>query len=228
MASLLQQQIAYYRARATEYNEWWLRQGRYDRGEEQNQLWFQEGAMVRTALHQLPTQEHILEIAAGTGLWTHELLNLGQRITAIDAAPEMIAINKQEVASERVSYIESDIFAWQPTEQYDMVFFSFWLSHVPPEKLNPFLQTVYNALKPNGYVFILDSRRVDSSTATDQVIPETGTSLQRKLNDGRTFEIVKIFYDPHVLQTTLTDIGWQAEVKTTPNFFIYAQGQKQG
>lgn len=32
--SLLHHQIAYYRARATEYDEWFYRQGRYDRGPE--------------------------------------------------------------------------------------------------------------------------------------------------------------------------------------------------
>ena len=34
--SLLCEQIAYYRARAGEYDEWFLRQGRYDRGSELN------------------------------------------------------------------------------------------------------------------------------------------------------------------------------------------------
>ena len=36
--SLIKQQIEYYRARASEYDEWFLRQGRYDRGEEHRRL----------------------------------------------------------------------------------------------------------------------------------------------------------------------------------------------
>jgi len=28
----LKEQLEYYRARAAEYDQWWLRQGRYDRG----------------------------------------------------------------------------------------------------------------------------------------------------------------------------------------------------
>ena len=32
--SLVQEQIAYYRARAPEYDDWWLRTGRYDSGDE--------------------------------------------------------------------------------------------------------------------------------------------------------------------------------------------------
>jgi hypothetical protein len=49
---LLDEQIEYYRARAEEYDEWWFRKGRYDRGEEQRQAWFAEVAQVEAALRQ--------------------------------------------------------------------------------------------------------------------------------------------------------------------------------
>jgi len=35
---LLAEQIAYYRDRAGEYDQWWFREGRYDRGPELNAL----------------------------------------------------------------------------------------------------------------------------------------------------------------------------------------------
>ena len=35
-AALLQEQIAYYRARAGEYDQWFLREGHYDHGPELN------------------------------------------------------------------------------------------------------------------------------------------------------------------------------------------------
>ena len=43
---ILQQQIAYYRARANEYDQWFYRQFRYARGEELNQRWFKEVDLV--------------------------------------------------------------------------------------------------------------------------------------------------------------------------------------
>jgi len=46
----LQEQIEYYRARANEYDEWFFRQGRYDRGPELNQRWFSEIELLRQAL----------------------------------------------------------------------------------------------------------------------------------------------------------------------------------
>ena len=42
--ALLTEQLDYYRARAGEYDSWWLRQGRFDRGAEANAAWFAEAA----------------------------------------------------------------------------------------------------------------------------------------------------------------------------------------
>ena len=40
--SILEEQISYYRARAPEYDEWFLRKGRYDVGADDNQRWHAE------------------------------------------------------------------------------------------------------------------------------------------------------------------------------------------
>jgi trans-aconitate methyltransferase len=53
------------------------------------------------------------------------------RITAVDSSPEVLAINQERVGKGKVDYIQADLFSWQPTSQYDVVFFSFGLSHVP-------------------------------------------------------------------------------------------------
>lgn len=226
MPNILQEQIEYYRARAAEYDEWFYRKGRFDHGEAENKTWFDEAAQVREILQNLPQQKHILELAPGTGIWTQELVKLGEKITAVDASPEMIAINKAKVQSDKVTYLQTDLFKWQPEQEYDMIFFSFWLSHVPPEKLDSFLQTVKGALKPNGYFFMVDSQKKKTSTAADQVIPEDGAIMQRSLNDGRNFQIIKIYYQTDDLQQALLQNGIVAEVKFTDNFFIYAHGRK--
>jgi len=46
----LAEMIAYYRARAAEYDAWFYRQGRYDRGEQNNRQWFAETKLVEAAL----------------------------------------------------------------------------------------------------------------------------------------------------------------------------------
>src|SRR5436189_6169833 len=90
---ILDEQIAYYRARASEYDEWFLRQGRYDRGAEHSRLWFDEVATVEAALGEAAPSGDILELACGTGLWTRHLAAKAEHVTAVAASAEVIAIN---------------------------------------------------------------------------------------------------------------------------------------
>lgn len=220
--SILDQQKDYYRARAAEYDEWFLRQGRYDRGAEWNQQWFNEVEVVREALVAFAPTGHVLELAAGTGWWTQELLKHTNRLTAVDAVAETLVINRERVGENRVQYVQADLFAWQPEPIYDVVFFSFWLSHVPPERFASFWAMVRSALRPGGRVFFVDSLRSETSTASNHQLPAPDEITQvRRLNDGQTFEIVKIFYDPTRLAATLSGLGWRANVQATPNYFLY-------
>lgn len=225
---IIQNQIEYYRARSQEYDEWFYRQGRFDHGLDLNQQWFDEISQVKHALHQLETVDRILELACGTGIWTQELLTIGNQITAIDASSEMIEINRHKLgAPPKVIYQQRDVFTWKPEQQYDLVFFSFWLSHVPPDRLAPFLQTVAQAIRSGGHLFIIDSRFEPTSTATNHVLVDDGSIYKtRKLNDGREFQIVKIFYQPDELQQQLAAIGIDAEVRVTDHYFIYTLGTK--
>jgi|FLYN01.1.fsa_nt_gi demethylmenaquinone methyltransferase/2-methoxy-6-polyprenyl-1,4-benzoquinol methylase len=226
--SIIQEQIAYYRARAGEYDEWFYRIGRYDHGEELNQRWFDEAAQVMRALHQLAPVGDVLELACGTGIWTRELLKVGQHITAIDASPEVIEINRAKLQSPNVEYQQADLFAWEPEREYDLVAFAFWLSHVPPEQLDDFLSKVHRAVRPGGKIFMVDSRSAPTSTAKDNPIQKHGDAYQvRRLKDGREFKIVKVFYEPQKLGDIFTHAGFDAIVKTTENYFIYATGTRK-
>jgi len=225
--SIIQEQIAYYDARASEYDEWFYRIGRYDRGEELNGLWFNEVAVVKSALSQIGTVEHILELACGTGIWTQELLKIGKKITALDASQEVIEINQRKLGAANVDYQQVNLFSWEPDAEYDLVFFSFWLSHVPPTLLDSFLKKVYNSVPIGGQVFIIDSRFEHTSTAKNHVLKnDSNIQITRKLNDGQEFTILKIFYQPEQLLEKLTQVGFNADVNVTNNYFIYAHGFK--
>jgi SAM-dependent methyltransferase len=223
---LLHQQLEYYRARAGEYDEWFLRQGRYDHGPADNARWFEEIEEVAAALDAFRPTGDVLELACGTGLWTSRLVAHGN-VMAVDAAPEVLAVNRARVNSPSVRYIEADLFAWEPpANAFDVVFFSFWLSHVPPERFDRFWALVRRALRPGGRFFLIDSLHEPSSTAIDHQLPgRTATTAARRLNDGREFEIVKVFYEPAALRERLAGLGWAAQVRQTPTFFLYAFGR---
>jgi SAM-dependent methyltransferase len=222
----LREQLDYYRARAAEYNQWWLRLGRYDRGAECNAQWFAEAAQVLAALKQFQPSGRILELACGTGIWTEQLLPFASQLTAVDGSPEMLAINAVRLRSPLVRYVEADLFGWQPTEQFDTIFFGFWLSHVPPERFTDFWQLVRSCLAPQGRVFFVDSRRDPTSTAIDHRLPEAdGTVHRRRLNDGREFQVYKVFYDPCELSTRLREPGWKSDIRETEHYFVYGSAK---
>jgi len=218
---ILDEQIAYYRARAEEYDEWWFRTGRYDRGEEQRQAWFAEVAQVEAALPQAGPAGHILELACGTGLWTRHLVDGATSVTAVDASPEVVRLNAERVRSPRVEYVQADLFRWRPERRYDFVFFGFWLSHVPEHRFVAFWDIVRSALRPDGQVFFLDNLFGQEQTATNHTDIDREGVVERKLNDGRRFNIVKIFYEPVVLEQRLRELGWTGYVRTTGRFFLY-------
>jgi demethylmenaquinone methyltransferase/2-methoxy-6-polyprenyl-1,4-benzoquinol methylase len=225
---LLQDQVAYYRSRAAEYDEWVLRTGRYDHGPELNHRWHDELAEVGQALDGFAPGGRVLELAAGTGQWTRRLVQHAASVTVVDASPEMLAINGVKVGDPKVRYILADVFTWRPDAAYDVVVFGFWLSHVPPERFVAFWDLVASCLEPGGRVFFIDSRYDERSTALDHRLegPDRATA-RRRLNDGREFEIVKVFYDPRELAARLARLGWAADVKTTATYFLYGDGRRK-
>lgn len=225
--AVLTEQLDYYRARAREYDRWWLREGRFDRGPEANARWFAEAAELERVLERFDPRGDVLELACGTGLWTRHLVTHAQSVTAVDAAPEVLAINRARVNDARVRYEEADLFDWTPDVAYDACVFTFWLSHVPEERFDAFWAMVASALKPGGRVLFIDSARTDRSTAADHVLPSGGEdTMTRRLDDGREFRIVKRFYDPEELGARLAGLGWQAAVGATPEFFIYGTASR--
>jgi 2-polyprenyl-3-methyl-5-hydroxy-6-metoxy-1,4-benzoquinol methylase len=225
--TVLTDMVEYYRARAAEYDEWWERKGRYNQGPERNAAWFAEMRDVFAAFDALDMRGDVLELAPGTGIWTERLIRTAAKITAVDASEEMIAINGAKVGCDRISYVIADLFAWQPDRQYDGVCFGFWISHVPADRLDAFLRTVAAALKPGGKVFFVDGRREPTTTATNHVLPEIGEQVMtRILNDGRSYQIVKNFYDPDALAARCRAAGLDVDVRETATNFIYGVGTR--
>lgn len=206
---LLREQIAFYRARAPEYG----RSGAY-----QDQF-----EVVMRVLRTMGPFDRVLELACGTGIWTKELIKIGREIIAIDASPEMLELNRSNVADARVRYRQADLFEWQPEREYDFVFMAFWLSHVPPDLIDNFLDKVRTAVRPGGNVFIVDQ----CEDFRDRPIPEReGIRETRRTSDGRAFHIVKVYYHPALLAGRLTRFGFDASGKRVYDSFFYVSGTR--
>jgi demethylmenaquinone methyltransferase/2-methoxy-6-polyprenyl-1,4-benzoquinol methylase len=196
---LLRDQAAYYRAVAGEYDQ------AYEQRDELRSL----DDLVRD----LPIRGDVLELACGTGQWTRLLAARGHRVTAVDAAPEMLAVAGDRVTGLGVEFLRADLFTWQPPRRFDTVFFGFWLSHVPPTRFAAFCELVASALRPGGRACFVDSGPAEEATE-EVLIGQSAPAVRRRLKDGSEHRIVKLFPDPAALERAWAAQGWAARVWT--------------
>ncbi len=83
--ALVAEQTAYYRARAGEYDK----TSAYD---------VVSRAALVAALEAFAPYGRVLELACGTGEWTVELVKNASQLTAVDVAPEMLAVARTTAA----------------------------------------------------------------------------------------------------------------------------------
>jgi 2-polyprenyl-3-methyl-5-hydroxy-6-metoxy-1,4-benzoquinol methylase len=224
---LLAEQRAFYRARAPEYDEWWQRRGRYERGRELAEEWDRQVVQVADALDSFGATGDVLEMAGGTGWWTQRLARSAARLTVLDASPETLEISKSRVARPDVAYIVTDLFGWQPERTYDVVFFSFWLSHVPRSRFSAFWALVRSCLAPGGRVFLIDNRDDPHPVreVKDPYVVKYGPDLHlRRLYDGSEYRVVKVMYEPAELCALLANEGWSARLEAT-RWFIFGEAR---
>jgi SAM-dependent methyltransferase len=220
---LLAGQRAYYRARAPEYDEWWQRRGRYDRGPDLAEQWDRQVAQVAAALESFGATGDVLEMAGGTGWWTAHLARTAGHLTVIDSSPETLGLNRDRVGRSDVEYLVSDLFTWRPKRTYDVVFFSFWLSHVPRSRFSTFWSLVRSCLAPDGRVFLIDNRDDPTGEIYDPYVIRHGPDLDlRRLHDGSNYPVVEVFYEPQELQSLLGHQGWTARLDAT-RWFIFGE-----
>ncbi|MER7724676.1 class I SAM-dependent methyltransferase [Streptomyces sp. NPDC096323] len=207
-----EQQIAYYRARADEYDTAYAdRMGM---------------PQLSHVLDRLPISGDVLELACGTGQWTHLLSGRSRSLTAVDAAPEMLAIAKSRLEGSTTRFIEADIFSQISDRQYDTVFFAFWLSHVPPAYLEPFWKALRKALKPGGCVVFLDDSRAKAEieqTIEGRAVP----TVRRRLSDGSQHLTVKVLYDAGGLTKRLDALGWESHVEQVDRYHYIGVARPQ-
>jgi ubiquinone/menaquinone biosynthesis C-methylase UbiE len=205
---LLDEQIAYYRARAAEYD----RTAAID-----DDPFASDTARVRAALDAFAPRGRVLELAAGTGQWTAELARHADELTAVDASPEMLERNASKVADPRVRYVVADVFDMSPDTAWDVVFFGFFLSHVPPSRFATFWNTARDLLAVGGRVFFVDEGRHDRWS--EEWIDESTGVVRRTLDDGSVHRAVKVIWEPSQLRARLEALGWGASITASGPFY---------
>ncbi|MDO5672538.1 MAG: class I SAM-dependent methyltransferase [Actinomycetaceae bacterium] len=220
----LAEQQEYYVRRADEYDDWWHCRGVFDRGEKFNTVWFTEASEALEALNGIDLGTDVLELAPGTGTWTIHLAPRAPRLTLVDGSTEMLAHNPV-TSRDGVSVEIADIFTWDTDKRFDSVIFTFWISHVPRERLTTFFASVARWLRPGGRIFFVDDRMI--SKEEPHTVSSSGQTIVRRLYDGTSATIVKNFFTPSELIDAAKVAGIDLEVRETPTFFQYATGTRQ-
>jgi ubiquinone/menaquinone biosynthesis C-methylase UbiE len=204
--SVIDDQIAYYSARAPEYDATARPAIR------------PQDESIEAALRAFEPGGNVLEIACGTGAYTGILVAHADDLTALDASAEMIELARAKVSGHGVRFIQTDIFEWEPDSAYDCVFFGFWISHVPPTLFDPFWELVRRCLGPGGRVAFVDES-FDSERNEAPVDDEPRSLVERRLEDGTIHRVVKVYWRPEELAQRLRATGWDIEITTVGPFY---------
>ncbi len=215
--SVIEEQIAYYDARALEYDE---------TGVPQPDPVAQHGQRLRDELRAFEPRGDVLEIACGTGKWTALLAEFADRVTALDSSPRMLERSREKVAGDRVRHVLADVFSWEPDAAYDVVFFAFWLSHIPPDRFDAFWEFVHRSLGSGGRVFFVDEGRHEHWFEEPLPDDDNPSLVLRRLSDGRTHRAVKVFWAPEELQARLAKLGWSITVQGEGPFYWGTGGRR--
>jgi cyclopropane fatty-acyl-phospholipid synthase-like methyltransferase len=212
--------VRYYAARADEYDDWYLRRGRYSHGPVHDGAWRADLETAAAWLDRLPFHDEIVELAAGTGWWSPILAAKGS-LSSYDAAPEPLEHARARLAQggEHAEFAVRDAWA-EPDRQVDGLFTGFWISHVGRDRLDEFFSLVARWLAPGGLFAFVDSRQDLQSCASDHRPPEAEIQV-RRLADGSSFRVRKVHYEPDELMAALARSGFvEACVETTTRFFV--------
>jgi SAM-dependent methyltransferase len=194
----------YYADRAAEYDEV------YRKPERQADL-----ARLKQLLPPLAAGKRVLEIAAGTGYWTQVLASTAAQITATDLNAETIAIAAQrDYDPAPVALRTADAYRLDTVPgEFDLVFCGFWWSHIVRADVPRFLAGVRERTGAGVQLVLVDNRYVPGSNhPISRTGPDGDTYQNRRLADGREYEVLKNFPSRDQLAADLepaaTDLAW--------------------
>lgn len=207
---LIAEQSAYYGAVASQY--------------EAGALDLPGADEIDAALDEFRPAGRVLELACGPGTWTGRLLREAESVTAVDGSAEMLEIARRRIGDNpRVEFVQADIFKWRPPARYDDVFFGFWISHVPLDRLAEFWQLVDDCLEPDGRVFFAD----DAYRTDEELIEgEASEVIRRRVPGGASFRAIKVPHTAESLEARLRDLGWEISVRATAGPFYWGSGRR--
>jgi SAM-dependent methyltransferase len=171
-------------------------------------------------------QGRLLDLPCGTGFWLPHYTQACTSVTMLDRSPNMLVECRQRVDSlgvrQKCTLIRADAFE-HPFRRhaFDCALVGFFLSHLEKEQERAFFRILRTALKPGGRFLILDSAWSEERAKTR---PKAGRQT-RVLNDGRSFEIYKRYFDAADIERLAAEYAVSLSLHHQGRVFLAALGQ---
>ena len=175
----------YYAQRAIEYEKIYLK------SEREHDL-----LILKDFLKKTFRGKDAIEIACGTGYWTHVIAETARSILATDYNSEVLAVAKSKsYQCSRVSFQIADAFLLDSfAPEFNAGLCAFWWSHIPKNQINQFVKSFHSPLQKSATVVIVDNLYVERSSTPIHRTDAAGNTYQlRQLQDGSVHEIIKNF-----------------------------------
>lgn len=185
---------AYYVKRASYYERV------YQKPERQTDL-----RVMEAWLAQPFRNRRVLEVACGTGWWTPHGARHAAHWLATDLNPETMAIARNKPLPRRADgsavvefrAVDAYTLAELADRCFDGAFAGCWWSHIPLDRLCPWLDLLHARLLPGARVVMLDNSYVHASSTPITRRDAQGNTYQlRTLDDGSAHEVLKNFPTP--------------------------------
>jgi len=95
----------------------------------------------------------VLEVGCGPGTWTRILIELTDKITALDISETMIREAKKTIKDPKVNFYNTDIMKFETNKIFDLIFSVRVFEYFDNKEL--FLKKCHNMLNANGTLFII-------------------------------------------------------------------------
>ncbi len=218
---LVDEQIDFYRADATAFDDWLVTLLDARNGEPVARNYRAGRQRVAQLFAQRAPLGDVLEIAAGTGRLAELYVLHADSALLLDASPESLAIAARRLGSRRrIGFLEADVFDWQHAGTFDTIVFSAWLHHVPDSRFSTFWTKVETLLARGGRV-IFDFPDAEVRPPGTVAIPDEPTSdygfyvprdgVSVRDHFGRRWRVVHNLWRRDELSSRLDDLGWTTE-----------------
>jgi ubiquinone/menaquinone biosynthesis C-methylase UbiE len=153
-------------------------------------------ALVEAYVPPLLAGRRVLEVAAGTGMWTPLIAATAASVCATDAAPAMVtAAARRAYPRGNARFAVADALDLAGVDgDFDAAFAGFFFSHLRLADREAFLDGLRERLRPGSPVVLVDNFYAGGASSPIAYADDARDTYQRReLRDGTAYHVVKNF-----------------------------------